>query len=121
MTTEELEELKLKASRAGVTASDLIRKAIRKAAVVPPEELRAIRREVNRIGVNLNQVARALNRAPAGMNCLKVYEVLLRIQKDLWRLLQKVESGASFSKNEERYEGQAAVPEDWDEDEPIAV
>jgi len=94
LSRDEEADIKYRASRAGMNVSEFIREAVHNAVVVPPEFLRAVRREINRIGVNLNQIARALNRTVrtgSGVDCLQVYESLLAIQRDLGRLIEKVE------------------------------
>ena len=63
-TLAEVEYIRLQASRAHVSASDYIRSAALRVKLQPPRS-RAdteLLRELNSIGVNVNQIARALNR-----------------------------------------------------------
>ncbi len=64
-TLAELEHIRTQASRAGISPTDFIRRRalsqpIRAANVASPSP--ALISELNRIGVNLNQLARAVNR-----------------------------------------------------------
>lgn len=63
-TQAEMDYIALMAERAGLTVSDFIRRAALKVSIQPPRpsEERDALRELSRIGVNLNQIARALNR-----------------------------------------------------------
>lgn len=63
-TQAEVDYIGLMAERAGLTVSDFIRRAALRISIQPPRpsEEREALRELSRIGVNLNQIARALNR-----------------------------------------------------------
>lgn len=63
-TRAELDYIQTMAHQAGLSVSDYIRRAALKIVIKPPRGSvpRQAMAELNRIGVNLNQIARALNR-----------------------------------------------------------
>jgi hypothetical protein len=63
-TRAELDYIQTMAHQAGLSVSDYIRRAALKIVIKPPRGSvpREAMAELNRIGVNLNQIARALNR-----------------------------------------------------------
>jgi predicted HicB family RNase H-like nuclease len=65
LTPKEKETWKAKAAAAGMNLNDFIRCCVERRAIapVPPEVNRATAVELGRIGVNLNQLVRAMNTA----------------------------------------------------------
>lgn len=97
LTEEEYRLLKDLALERGITVSDLIRKRIFRERLPQPaplkflgkiDECRRLAYELNRIGVNLNQIARKVNK-DKGIDLLTL-EALLRIEKELELLAHKV-------------------------------
>ncbi|MEU5877300.1 MobC family plasmid mobilization relaxosome protein [Spirillospora sp. NPDC047279] len=96
VSDDEYEEIREAATRKGMAYSAFIVNAVRLAAPGEPigalpelcEELRAAARQVNRIGVNLNQLARVANSEG------NVPEELTAALRYLTRVLQRLESSA---------------------------
>lgn len=94
MSLAEREKLDAKIQKSGMSQQEyLLTAALEKKIVsVPPEELRAILREMNRVGNNINQIAHALNRG--------VYPRIERIESEikelklLWQSLKCVVLGS---------------------------
>jgi len=64
LTEAELADLHLQAERAGLSVTELVRQRATSGKVTPKRGLAdaQLLSELNRVGVNLNQIARALNR-----------------------------------------------------------
>ena len=64
LTEAELANLHLQADRAGLSVTELVRQRVTSGKVTPKRGLAdaALLSELNRIGVNLNQIAHVLNR-----------------------------------------------------------
>lgn len=97
-TPEEVKKLETIAEAKGITLSDLIRRSVLNYKIperISPERLarkseifRKYLSEINRIGVNLNQIARHCNRYRE-VDAL-VLEELLKIEKTLTELLNRL-------------------------------
>lgn len=103
LTAEEKERLKKSAEAEGLTLSDYVRKrltGVRQRRRPQTEEARIKREwlyELNRIGVNLNQIARAVNKAvkeapseEAFQRLVEALDRLKEIEDDLGELLSVV-------------------------------
>lgn len=86
VTAEELAEWKEKASRAGVTLSELLRRSMRRTQVWTAGAAdieRARVREIARIGNNLNQLARWANTHKGAAEAVEVVARLTAIEREL--------------------------------------
>jgi hypothetical protein len=77
LTAEDHERLKRAAVQSGCKDADVVRAALQGAKVISVETLAAIQMEINKIGVNLNQVARHLNADPSDATAIARARVLL--------------------------------------------
>ena len=85
-TEEEAETWRSKAQMAGLTTSELLRRAMRRTRVWTVEaadEQRALIREVARIGANVNQIARCVNTYKDTADTARVLVHLVSIQREL--------------------------------------
>ena len=88
-TDEEAAAWRRKAQRAGLTTSELLRRAMRRTRVWTVEaadEQRALVREVARIGANANQIARWVNTYKGNADTARVLVHLVAIQRELAEL-----------------------------------
>ena len=91
LTHQERAKLEADARRCGLTKSALLRRMISGLEVKarPSQELRELRTEIHRIGVNINQIARSVNAgittaedARHGLQLLdRVYDLMYQIAK----------------------------------------
>ncbi|HID09436.1 TPA: MobC family plasmid mobilization relaxosome protein [Candidatus Micrarchaeota archaeon] len=96
VSEDEYVRIRSVAMATGRTVSDLIREAIWRPREWTEPDRRAVEemiRQVARIGNNLNQLARQVNALGPNTDVLAVHEALLRIQKDLRRLIEDVRTG----------------------------
>lgn len=85
-TEEEAVEWRQKAQLAGLTTSELLRRAMRQTRVWTAEaagEQRARVRELARIGANVNQLARWANTHKGGADATRVLVHLVAIEREL--------------------------------------
>ena len=85
-TEEEAEKWRNKAQMAGLTTSELLRRAMRRTRVWTAEaadEQRALVREVARIGANVNQIARWVNTYKDNAETARVLVHLVAVQREL--------------------------------------
>ena len=88
-TEEEAAKWRGKARLAGLTTSELLRRAMRRTRVWTAEaadEQRALVREVARIGANVNQIARWVNTYKDNADTARVLVHLVAIQRELTEL-----------------------------------
>ena len=88
-TEEEAAKWRSKAQSAGLTTSELLRRAMRRTRVWTVEaadEQRALVREVARIGANVNQIARWVNTYKDNADTARVLAHLVAIQRELGEL-----------------------------------
>ena len=93
-TSAERDEWHAKAGAAGLTLSDLVRRAIERVhawTVAHAEVERERTREVARIGANLNQIARWANTFKANAEAVEVIVHLVAIERALDTLAVEVE------------------------------
>lgn len=86
VTPSELAEWRAKAERAGVPVSDLLRRAMARTRTWTAEDSAAARelaRQVARVGVNLNQLARWANTHRGAADALEVLEQLRAVEREL--------------------------------------
>ena len=91
VTPREFAEWQAKADTAGVTLSQLIRAAMERTRVWSPDslaEIRALIREVGRIGANVNQIARWANTHKDAADAAEVLVRLAQIERDLSAVLR---------------------------------
>lgn len=88
-TQAEIDYIGLMAERAGLTVSEFIRRAALKIAIQPPRpsEEREALHELGRIGVNLNQIARAFNRGRETPNYIE--DVILKLTQTLDKVAER--------------------------------
>lgn len=88
---KELEQIKKKAEKAKLSQSDYLRKCALDKKIVVVEDLRPIFIELKKQGINLNQMAKAINSGEIN----HVAENTLKEYQELWRslrlLIQKVQ------------------------------
>lgn len=85
-TEEEAAEWRRKAQAAGLTTSELLRRAMRRTRVWTVEaagDQRALVREVARIGANVNQLARWANTYKGGADAARVLVHLVAVEREL--------------------------------------
>ena len=89
LTPQERAKLEADAKRCGLTKSALLRRMISGLEVKarPSQELRELRAEFHRIGVNINQIARSVNAGIATRQDAKEALILLR---QVYMLMEKV-------------------------------
>ena len=101
LTAEEKERLKKMAEAEGLTISDFVRKRLAGVRLRRKPQTEEVKREwlyeLNRIGVNLNQIARAVNKAmkeaPSEETFTRLVEALSRlkeVEEDLHALTEAV-------------------------------
>jgi hypothetical protein len=85
LTKEEREHLKRLADESGLTMSDAVRACLagREIRQRPPSEIKDLYTEVNRIGNNINQIARSVNAGIASAEDARQALFLLRKVYDL--------------------------------------
>lgn len=62
LSGSDADRLQQLAADAGISVSEVIRQMIRNSRVVPVDEIRDTLRELNRIGININQLTHACNK-----------------------------------------------------------
>lgn len=90
VTAAERDEWRAMADRAGMTLSQLMRAAMRRTRTWTAADAAAVRertREVARIGVNLNQIARWANRYRGAADAAQVIAHLVALDRDYLRPL----------------------------------
>ena len=90
ITAAELDEWRAMAERAGTTLSQLMRAAMRRTRTWTAEDSAAVRertRQVARIGVNLNQIARWANRYRGAADAAQVIAHLVALDREVRGLL----------------------------------
>lgn len=83
MSAGDLRKLDAQATAAGMSRSEFVRHLLTNSIVRPRGELHALKVELNRIGVNLNQLARASNRHQERSDATDILYVLAHIERDL--------------------------------------
>jgi hypothetical protein len=88
MTAKEKEELKKLAKEEGLTISQYIRKQVLKKQVKETGEIKELKYEIRKIGVNINQMAWALNvlKTKEKIGDKVFLEIKARIEKSLAQL-----------------------------------
>lgn len=87
MSDNEFEKLDKQATKAKSNINEYLRKLISKKDVVVIDGLDSITKELNRVGVNLNQIARGVNSGiPAEKEEL---ELIYKEFRDIWLLLKE--------------------------------
>jgi hypothetical protein len=94
LTPEEKERWCKKAAAAGLNMNEYIRSCVERRAIapVPPEVNRVTAVELGRIGVNLNQLVRAMNTAIASGQEIPLVEEALCQVKALDEAVKKIQS-----------------------------
>ncbi len=94
LTPEEKERWSKKAAAAGLNMNEYIRRCVERRAIapVPPEVNRVTAVELGRIGVNLNQLVRAMNTAMASGQEIPLIEEALRQIKAVDEAVKKIQS-----------------------------
>ena len=89
LTPQERAKLEADAKRCGLTKSALLRRMISGLEVKarPSQELRELRAEIHRIGVNINQIARSVN---AGIATRQDAKEALFLLRQVYLLMEKV-------------------------------
>ena len=92
LTKEEREHLKRLADESGLTMSDAIRACVAGTEIRqrPPSEIKDLYTEVNRIGNNINQIARSVNAGIAGAeDARRALFMLDRVYKLMYEIAKK--------------------------------
>jgi uncharacterized protein YoaH (UPF0181 family) len=94
LTPDEKERWSKKAAAAGLSVNEYIRSCVERRAIVPvpPEVNRVTAVELGRIGVNLNQLVRAMNTAMASGQEIPLIEEALRQIKAVDEAVKKIQS-----------------------------
>ena len=92
LTPQERAKLEADARRCGLTKSALLRRMISGLEVKarPSQELRELRTEIHRIGVNINQLARSVN---AGIATAEDAKYSLHLLEQVYALMYEVAKG----------------------------
>ena len=92
LTLQERAKLETDAKRCGLTKSALLRRMISGLEVKarPSQELRELRAEIHRIGVNINQIARSVN---AGIATAEDAKYGLHLLEQVYALMYEVAKG----------------------------
>ncbi|MBE7638246.1 plasmid mobilization relaxosome protein MobC [Sneathiella sp. P13V-1] len=80
MSAGDLRKLDVQATAAGMTRSEFVRLLLANSVVHPRGELHALKVELTRIGVNLNQLARASNRHQERTDAADILHLLAHIE-----------------------------------------
>lgn len=94
VTKEEKQEMSKKAEKAGLKFSRYVRNACLSENIIVINGFKEFARELNKVGVNLNQIARLCNEGL--IQCPDINEVkeeLQKIYKELTRLMKKSQPG----------------------------
>ena len=89
LSQAERERLETSAKQCGLSKSDYLRKLLNGIPVRarPSPEVRALRKEINRIGVNVNQIARKVNAHLGAAEDIRACQQLLA---DIYRLMYQI-------------------------------
>jgi len=94
LTDEELNKIREKAKKKGLTISDLFRQsvlgksAVRRKQKIDCNVVKILAYEINKVGVNINQIAKGIN--TTGEIDIQVLESLLNIEYTLAEILKMV-------------------------------
>ena len=89
LSSLDLQLLDTRATAAGMSRSEFIRLLLKNSVVRPRGELHELKVELNRIGVNLNQFARAANRHQERADAVDMLYVLSHLERDLHAVTQR--------------------------------
>lgn len=92
LNTDEVQKLQTDAENSGLSRSAYLRRLIMGAKIRPrpPKELQELYTEINRIGNNINQIARSVN---AGIASPKTAEESLFLLHKIYMLMDKMANG----------------------------
>jgi len=89
LSDKEKEELVAKAKASSISVSELIRQSVLrvKTWTIEDREIKQAKiREINRIGVNLNQIARYCNQHKSDVDTAEIVSLLVAIDQELMKL-----------------------------------